>query len=444
MAIVTEPAADAGLRGQGIRQGAREAVRITGIAAGGAGVGHLSDGRVVFVHRTAPGDLAEVAVTTAKSRWARARLLRVLEAGPGRRPAPCPHYDYCGGCTLEHLAYNAQLEAKARFVLDALQRIGHTSADAPYVVASPRELQYRNRVSFTLLRFGNGRVVAGFHELERPDRIADIDHRCLLPEPAVARAWRALRAGWGENASRLPSGEQLRLTLRASLTGEVSLLVEGGFGPGKPAELLERVPQLAAIWRRRSGEPPERLAGEESTIENWGGENLRLGGAMFLQVNRETASLLDAWVLERAGDVRGQRVIDAYSGIGLHGLRLARQGARVTCIEADPLAVEEGRRLAGETVEFVLGRAEEAIDARLPADLVVLNPPRTGLDAKVCAAIAASPPRRLLYVSCDPATLARDLGRLGAGFEIRSLRSFDMFPQTAHVETVAELACVTP
>jgi len=435
---------DAGAaRAAAIRARDLETVRILSIAAGGAGIGHLADGRTVFVPRTAPGDLAQIAVTQAKPRWARARLLRVLEAGPSRRPAPCPFYARCGGCTVQHLAYEAQREAKSRIVLDALRRIGHTHAEELTVVASPRELQYRNRVSFALLRLGRGRVVAGFHELERPDRTLDVDHRCLLPEPAVARAWRALRANWGNNANRLPAGEQLRLTLRASLTGEVTLLIEGGFGDGQPDELLRRVPQLASIWRRRSNEGAERLAGEETTRESWADETVHLGGAMFLQVNREAARLLDAWVLERAGAVHALRVIDAYAGIGLYGLRLARLGARVTCIEADALAVDEGRRIAQESVEFVHGRVEDCLTARLPADLVLVNPPRTGLDPSVIAALAENPPSRILYVSCDPATLARDIRRLGSTVSLRSVRSFDMFPQTAHVETVAELVCAT-
>jgi 23S rRNA (uracil1939-C5)-methyltransferase len=424
------------------RQG--QAVTITGIAAGGAGVGRLADGRAVFVHRTSPGEQVEVAITETRTRWVKARLLRVIEPGRDRRAAPCVHYATCGGCTIEHIEYSAQLEAKSKIVTEALRRIGHIEVEPPAVVASPREFQYRNRVSYTLLRLGGGRVIAGFHEIDRPDRIADIDHRCLLQEPAVARAWRALRANWGANANRLPAGETLRLTLRASLTGQVTLLIEGGFGEGKPEDLLAHVPQLASIWRRQTPAAPVLLAGDEYIEEIWGGESVRLSGAIFLQVNREAASLLEAWVLDRAGDVNGLNVIDAYAGVGLHARRLARLGARVTCIEADPLAVAEGRRGADPSLEFVQGLVEDRIEAALPADLVLLNPPRTGLHARVCSALAATAPRRLIYVSCDPATLARDVQRISSRFAVESIRCFDMFPQTAHVETVAVLRCVTP
>ena len=426
-------------------------VEITGIAAGGAGVGRLPDGRAVFVPRTAPGERVLARVVEAKRRWARARLLRVLDPSPDRRPAPCAYYARCGGCTLEHLAYPAQLRAKAAIVAEALARIGSVATPVPEVTPSPEEFRYRNRVSFTLVRLEHGRVVAGFHELEHPARVLDIGADCLLPEPAVAEVWGRLRAAWGTDASRLPAGARLRLTLRGTGAGEVSLLVEGGYGPGQPEELLHAVPGLQAIWQRPRDGAPVLLAGAASLTESWEDEDVGLSGATFLQVNRGAAARLEEHVAALAGEVAGLRVVDAYCGIGLHARRLARRGARVLGIEVDPLAVAEARRAvdaeaaadrvapAGAPAEFVLGRVEEALPAALPADLVVLNPPRGGLDSAVPPALLAQPPARLIYVSCDPATLARDVARLAGAFALRSLRCFDLFPQTAHVETVAEL-----
>lgn len=430
-----------GDRMKGERVGAT--VEITGIAAGGAGVGRLPDGAAVFVHRTAPGDAVEVRVTERKRRWARGELLRVLEPGPDRREAPCPHYARCGGCTLEHLTYEAQLRAKAEIVASALRRIGGFDVDVPDVVASPREFQYRNRVSFTLLRLGRGRVVAGFHELDRPDRVVDISSECLLPESPIAEVWGRLRAAWGEEASLLPSGRTLRLTLRGTARHEVTLVVEGGYSPGKPAELLERVDGLAAIWHRPQGGALELLAGKESVVETWGEEEVALSGAAFLQVNRGAAALLEAHVLSLAGDVAGRRVVDAYCGIGMHARRLARRGAEVVGIELDALAVQAAREAGIDGARFEAGRVEELLPAALPADLVILNPPRGGLDPAVPEALVASPSPRIVYVSCDPATLARDLARLAPRYRLASVRCFDLFPQTSHVETVAELQCDT-
>src|SRR5690606_31274001 len=139
----------------------------------------------------------------------------------------------------------------------------------------------------------------------------------------------------------------------------------------------------------------------------------------------------------------GARVVDAYCGIGLHARRLARAGAAVTGIELDPAAVPEARRASPPDAEFLEGPVEDLLPAALPAALVLLNPPRRGLDAAVAGTLAARPPARLIYVSCDPATLARDIARLRPAFRLCSLRCFDLFPQTTHVETVAELECAT-
>lgn len=418
-------------------------LRIDGIAAGGAGVGRDTDGRAVFVHRTAPGERVTARVIEEKKRWARARLQRVLDPAPARRDAPCRFYGRCGGCTLEHLEYDAQLAAKASIVADALSRIGGIDIEPPHVVASPKQLRYRNRVSFTLVRLRDGSVRAGFHELDRPDRVLDIDATCMMPEEAVAAAWGEIRGAWGRGASRLPSGARLRLTLRASSAGRTSLLVQGGYSAGRPDELLGRVASLDAIWHQpQPGDQAVLLAGTADLTESWHGETLSLGGAVFLQVNRGAAALLEDHVVELAGNVTDRTVVDAYCGVGLHARRLARLGARVRGIELDPQAVQEAQRAAPD-VTFTAARVEDALPSMLPADLVIVNPPRAGVAEPALAALLDTSPARVIYVSCDPATLARDLKRLAPVFAVRSIRCFDLFPQTAHVETVVELTCST-
>jgi 23S rRNA (uracil1939-C5)-methyltransferase len=416
-----------------------ESVRIESIGAGGEGVGRLADGRVVFAHRTAPGDLATIEIVEEKARWARGRLLEVVEPAAGRRKPPCPFYARCGGCTLEHLEYPAQLEVKRRIVADAMKRIGKLDIEPSEVVPSPVESRYRNRVSFALRREGAGRVTAGFHAIGEAARVIDVDGRCLLPEPAIAAVWDRLRAGWGPDAGLLPSGDRLRLTLRATAAGEVSLLVEGGSSRGDADGLLARVEGLASVWHRPGAAPAFLLAGAPGLPETWGDETLELSGAAFLQVNRAAAILLERHVLALAGDVQGIRVIDAYCGAGLHARRLALAGARVVGLELDPAAVAAARANAPDGATFHQGTVEELIDTHLPADLVILNPPRAGAAPEVIDALLRSPPGRIIYVSCDPATLARDIARLSAEFEVAGIGSFDLFPQTAHVETVAEM-----
>jgi len=410
-------------------------VQIHGISSEGAGVGRLPDGRTVFVHRTAPGDRAMVELTTSRPRWARGRLVELREAGPDRRDAPCPLFSRCGGCTLQHLDPQAQLEAKGEMVTSALARIGKVDRlPRPNLHPSPVEFGYRNRVTFTLRRRKVEGVVAGFHASEQPDIIVDVDERCLLPEPAIVETWSGLRANWGDGASRLPAGGELRLTLRGNASGEVFLVIRGGRGEGDPSTLLEAVPNLAAIWQN-TGEL-RLLAGSRDVDEVWLGDRFPLGPEAFLQVNRAAGELLHRSVLGRFGEMKGKRVIDAYCGMGVYGRAAARQGARVTGIDTGADSVAVASTNAPQRFEAIHGRVEEEINDLLPADLVILNPPRTGVAPATMDALAGVPPSRILYVSCDPATLARDVSMLDGVFSVTAIDVFDLFPQTAHVETV--------
>lgn len=479
-----------------VEPGAAVELRVESIGAGGSGVGRLPDGRAVFVHRTAPGDMVRAELTRVRKRWARARLGHVIEPGPHRRPPPCPHYERCGGCTLEHLEYHAQLEAKGTIVVEALRRIGkRIDLPAPELHPSPREVRYRNRVTFALRRLPGGRVVAGFHELERPDRILDVDGRCLLPEGPVAETWDALRVAWGPGADRLPPGDRLRVTLRGTEDGAVIMVVEPdrtadgpgatpaahatpgtgqapGTDHGDPEALVREVPGLAAVWGRSPGGEAALLAGEDEVEEVWYGERVRIHPDAFLQVNRRAAEHLHDLVLREAGVPRGRLILDAYCGVGVYGRRLAAHGAAAVGIEADPGAAAMARDRPVEGFRLLEGRVEDRLDEALPVDLAILNPPRTGVAEGVMerlgagsagrsavrpdratassgrdhagsgdrkAARSAVPPARILYVSCDPATLARDVERLGTGYRISRLQVVDLFPQTAHVETVLTL-----
>lgn len=433
---VTRNRRPGGRRGGGSRP--VEQVEITAIAAGGEGVGRLGDGRAVFIHRTAPGDLVEAEIVHERPRWARGRLHRLIRSSPERRDPPCPHYTLCGGCTVEHLKYPAQLAAKSRIVQDALGRIGGIPVEAPEVVASPSEFRYRNRVTFTLRRLGRGQVIAGFHEIGNPGRIVQIDGRCLLPEPAISASWEKLRSAWGDEANLLPSGESLRLTLRATASGEVSLLVAGGYSDGKPRELLAAVPEIQTLEYLRENGTIEHIAGVRHLPERWGNVSFEVAGSVFLQVNRQAAERLEDYVALLAGEVNNRAVVDAYCGIGLHARRLSSAGAKVVGIEVDGHAISIARTIAPEA-RFILSRVEDALAEVLPSELLVLNPPRSGVAAEAIAMIQAAPPDRIIYVSCDPATLARDLARLASEYEITNVRCFDLFPQTAHVETVVAL-----
>ena len=470
-------------------------VTVRAIAAGGSGVGDLPDGRVVFVPRTAPGDRARIHVDKSKRRWAVGSLRRLLEPAPERREAPCPLYATCGGCQLQHLPYASQLEWKARVVADALERIGGIGLESPPpIVASPHELGYRNRLTFTLRRLRSGGVVAGFHALGRPSRIVDVADQCLLPEPRILEVWQALRSGWGAGAGLLPPGGQLRLTLRRAGEG-VALLVEGG-GKWRHADhLAGAVPELTSLWHREGGwaagpksseaapelvagyaEPPSVRAFEQ--VNSAAADLLRAHTLALVGVGKTTATAPDgsaptaaapdrrgptaaapessgrgAWAAAarpiatpsgegaRIGDPadRPPRGVDAYCGVGAYGRALARAGWSVTGIELDPAAAAAARQEAPDGFRVLEGRTEELLARALPAELLIVNPPRTGLHADLPGTILKEPPARVVYVSCDPATLARDLGALRGVYDVEDVRCFDLFPQTAHVETVVAL-----
>lgn len=413
-------------------------VRVRGIGAGGVGIADLPDGRVVFLPRSAPGDLLRVRLVQEKVRWGRGEILKILEEGEGRRVAPCSRYGECHGCALQHLEYSRQCLWKGRIVGDALRRIGALTVDDPPVDPSPRELAYRNKATMTLRRLGGGRVVAGFHQLSDRRRILDLGPECLLLDPELARIWGDLRSAWGPDAHLLPQGRELRLTLRVG-GGEGALLVRGGRGTGRPDDLLAAVPALASVWREEKDGCVTLLAGRPALRVSWMGESLEVTGGAFVQVNQEGGEALHRFVLEEVGAVEGRKIIEGYCGAGVLGRKLALRGGRVLGIEADPFGVAEARREAPEGFHVVQCRVEEILGEHLPADLVILNPPRGGLEPRVSEALAADPVDSIVYVSCDPATLARDLARLGAVYGVDEIRSFDLFPQTSHVETVVFL-----
>ncbi len=413
-------------------------VQIRALSSDGAGVGNLPDGRVVFVPRTAPGDEVRVRITHGKARWARGKLLELAAPSPHRVSAACPYYQECGGCTLQHVSYAQQLHWKGDIVREALRRISHVDVGFPEVVPSPKERGYRSRLTFTLVRLRGGRVVAGFHHLGVSHRIVDVEEGCILPDPAVASAWTALRTAWGEGARRLPSGRKLRLTLRAVDEG-VILVVEGGRGPGRPDILLREVEGLVAVWASKPSGGGKLLGGLSQVHDTRLGETLRTGPTTFVQVNEEASEALHRWVVEQGRVTPGERVVDAYCGVGLYGRDLARSGARVLGIERDSGASKAASGGAPEGFTVWTGSVEDRMAEALPADLVLLNPPRSGVDARVTEALQAAGPPRLIYVSCDPATLARDIGRLSSSYEVVDVRAFDLFPQTAHVEAVVVL-----
>ena len=406
---------------------------IDSIAAGGDGVGR-TDGVVVFVPRTAPGDRVRVRMDVRR-RFARGEMDALLSPSPDRTLPECAHYvaDKCGGCQLQHIRYDAQLEAKQRIVRDSLARIGKRDVDLPAIEPSPRQWRYRRKLTLTMRRATgqSDEWTIGLRAYDDPDHVFAL-RDCPITDERVLAVWKAVAAA----RRLLPDADELRGAVQL-LGTDVSVVVRGGHAWPNRTEFFEAVPAATSLWWQPVHRARNLVASRRTELND-----VRDASASFAQVNAEVGSLLHAYVLDRARSHRPATVVDAYAGAGATAVPLASDGARVTAIEADrdAAAACASALAAFAGSRSVTARVEDVIEQTLPADVVLLNPPRVGLHERVTGALASAgpAPRAVIYVSCDPATLARDLARLSR-FRIASLRAFDMFPQTAHVETVCEL-----
>ena len=404
-----------------------EPVRILRLAAGGDGVGKLPDGRAVFVARTAPGDLVSLRGLRSARRFARARIAQVLEPGPDRVEPRCPHYtaDDCGGCQLQHLSEPAQLTSRRAIVGDALRRLGHLDLPDPEI--EPAHTAFAYRTKLTLAAAGGGRTI-GLHPVDRPAAVFELE-RCHITADSLMEVWAALRPLRG----LLPIGLE-QVVLRLDRAGGRHLLARV-----RGSRVWTRAPELAGalarkgvsvvLWWQPEGGVARVVAGREAGAPH---------ASVFEQVHPAMGDRVRAYALERLGPPAGRRVWDLYAGIGETTAALARSGAEVESVERDARAVAHAEATGPAAVRHT-GDAEALVGRLGPPDLVVTNPPRVGMDSAVTEALVSRRPERIAYVSCDPATLARDVVRLGPAFRLAHLRAFDMFPQTAHVETVAVL-----
>lgn len=400
-------------------------VAIDSIAAGGDGVGR-TNGLVVFVPRTAPGDVVTAQIS-GKGHFARGALRNIVTPSPVRIDPPCSHYtrDKCGGCQLQHMTYDSQLVAKQIIVRDSLQRIGKRQAQVPPIERSPRDWRYRTKLTLAMRRRG-GRWIAGLHPYDDPVHVFPLTD-CPITDRRVVSAWHEVMTA----DAYFPDAKELRGSIRLTSGGPIFVMI-GGESWAARDQFANAVPSISAVWWEPAEDKPRRLLYDKRAD--------RSPGASFAQVNAEVAAILRDYVLKKARSYEPRSVVDAYSGSGHTAISLSEDGARVTAIELDADASEwSASRLAAPS-RAVNARVEEALPGVLPADLVILNPPRAGVDARVTETLEAeaSHLRGVIYVSCNPATLARDLSRLPS-YRIESLHAFDMFPQTAHVETVCEL-----
>lgn len=404
-------------------------VEIERIVPGGFGLAH-GGGHTLLCALAAPGDRVEVEITSARGRACFARIVRIVEPAPARRAPPCPYFGRCGGCDFQQLDYRAQLAAKLDIIRDAMRRTSHlTQLPEVTITPAPSEWNYRSRIEwqYDSTRSQLGYFARGSHA------VVDVTH-CPVAAPELERTLADLRAEMRDGSL---ADEDVEFRAMVGDAGEVAL-----------APRTEKFPRTEL---RR-------------TIR---GETYRYDAECFFQINHDLLPDLIAEALRpiethdqsdlfpsTTSAFSGDIALDLYCGVGLFTVPLARRFRRVTGIEAHSISASYARvnlaeanltgsdtiqaSVANESVKDWLARHENDLPQ---IDFVLLDPPRAGAESATVASLVKMKPSRIAYVSCDPVTLARDIGLFSAaGYKLESLRAFDLFPQTHHVETVAHLA----
>ena len=430
-------------------------VEIDSLAYGGDGIAVLDDGRTAFVSGACPGDVAEIELLSDHGRYVKAAVQSVVQPSPERIDPPCPFFGACGGCQWQHISYPAQLAAKRTALTDALQRIG--GLDPPPAIdecmPSPQQFGYRNKIELTAEE-KSGRLNLGFTRVGT-DKVMPIPECMLLPSK-LRKAPSALQGALRYLSSRGRDLRLMRVSLRvAANTGdvEVALWTEPGPFPRQIVAdtLSEAVGASSVVRCLVKGSPKKRdvsgvevLKGKGAWRERLAGRSMLASAPTFFQVNTEMAEALIDVVVEAATKGSTTEALDLFCGAGTFTLPLAAKIDNVTCVESSRYALRDLRRnldAADLHADVIAGDAAREMSGLGEFDVVVVDPPRAGLAPELAKAIADTDVSRLVYVSCDPSTLARDTAILNAeGLLLRNVKVLDLFPQTYHVETVAEFS----
>ncbi|MBM7581541.1 23S rRNA (uracil1939-C5)-methyltransferase [Caldicoprobacter guelmensis] len=437
---------------------------IEDISVDGEGIGRIN-GFTMFVPGALPGEKVRIKALRIGKNYGYGKLLKIIEPSPDRVVPPCSYSKQCGGCSIQHLSYNAQLKFKTRRVRDALERIGKiTGVKVHDTIGMVEPWRYRNKAQFPVGRAGSSLAI-GFFAPKSHD-IVDMD-RCMINHQINDKIIEVIR-NFIQKYS-IPVYDECAhqgivrhvVTKVGFKTGQVMFVIvtNGKNLPHKDklVELLRNnIPGITSIVQNINSKKTNVILGQEN-ITLWGQDYIvdilgrltfKISPLSFFQVNPVQTEILYNKVLEYATLTGKETVIDLYSGIGTISLFLARNAHKVYGIEEVPQAVQdawENARINGITnAEFIEGKAEvvipELVNSGLHADVVVLDPPRKGCEAEVLEALARMAPQRIVYVSCNPATLARDLKLLTEhGYEVVDVQPVDMFPHTTHVECVASL-----
>ncbi|MGA9593519.1 MAG: 23S rRNA (uracil(1939)-C(5))-methyltransferase RlmD [Candidatus Acidiferrales bacterium] len=426
-------------------------ITIEKLIYGGDGLAH-HEGTAVFVPFVLPAERVEATAIETKKKFVRAQLDRVVQASPERVAPPCPHFGDCGGCHYQHIPYERQLEYKSDILRETLRRIGRVEWTGPIVAHGSPPWGYRNRAQWKVRPLGErdgdkksaAPVGIGYFRANSTALCAVTE--CAILSPGLQRALQALRKGAGAGELPVQLREVEAFSAESAEGEDAGLLLTATFAgyPARAAELAEKirsmVPGAASVVFHDPGRDRMELFGPGWVECEAAGEKFRVGHFSFFQVNRFLAGELAKEVIANA---QGRLALDLYAGVGLFAVPLSRKFGRVVAVESNPAAgrdLETNARGAGpieartSDVERFLERYKEK------PDLVVIDPPRDGMDQGALTRLGRIAPAEIVYVSCEPPTLARDLAVLiAAGYELSDLHLFDLFPQTFHMESVVRL-----
>lgn len=428
----------------------------------GAGIGR-HEGIAVFVPRALPGETVKTKVIKLTKSYAVGKLLEILKRSDEREAPFCVSFEECGGCTLQHLSYKGQLEYKSRYIQECFKRLGGIEIDRPEVIAAENIRNYRNKASFPVSEAG-GRIEAGFYA-PRSHRLVAVD--CPIQKQSI-NAIKDAVIKWANYEKvraydeETNSGTLRHIIGRQASNGDVmaGVVLRNKTDKDSLVSAVKGIGGLKGIVVNINGEKTNAILGEEEQViygdpyitEDFDGISFRAGLSSFLQVNHEQAEKLYKTAIEFADISNADIVFDLFCGIGTLSLLAARKAKQVIGIEYVKSAAknaEENAALNGiGNARFIAGDAEEMLDKGLmlvgKPDIVILDPPRKGCEKVLLEKIAALSPKKIIYVSCDPATLARDAGLLReGGYEVKAMQGVDMFPHTTHVESVVLMSSVT-
>jgi 23S rRNA (uracil1939-C5)-methyltransferase len=444
-------------------------VTIEDLSSEGLGVGR-SDGMALFVKDTVIGDVAEVRLMKVKKTYGYARLMHLVTPSPDRVTPVCPVSRQCGGCQIQAMSYEAQLRFKTKKVQGNLQRIGKfDEIQMEPILGMEEPLRYRNKAQFPIGRDKEGRLVAGFYAGRTHAIIACED--CQLGSSVNAQILSVVLSHMEQHHIEPYDEESGRGLVRHVMTrvgfqtGEimVCLVVNGKKLPAEEAlsDRLAQIPGMTSVTLSRNEERTNVILGRELRLlwgrdyieDTIGGIRFRISPLSFFQVNPRQTELLYGKALEYAGLTGEETVWDLYCGIGTISLFLAQKAKAVHGVEIVPEAIRDAQENARlndiRNASFYVGKAEEILPQKyasegIRADVIVVDPPRKGCEESVLHTMIQMAPQRIVYVSCDSATLARDLHYLCQnGYELRSVCPVDMFPQSVHVETVVLMSRVS-